>query len=155
MAPQPHPRAVRYVHSRRSVIILALWLAAAALIGCSRKKTLDRNELRSEIRSAYSFVAESEMLIDYIRQGHATHLYAKGHASYLKDAVKQLEKEIEAAVPQPSTQSIVSDCRNDIEMLCRELSGIAANVGDNDALAAARKRIENIRNSLQKAYSSI
>jgi hypothetical protein len=144
MAPQPHPRAVRYVHSRRSVIILALWLAAAALIGCSRKKTLDRNELRSEIRSAYSFVAESEMLIDYIRQGHATHLYAKGHA-----------KELEAAVPQPSTQSIVSDCRSDMEMLCRELSGIAANVGDNDALAAARKRIENIRNSLQKAYSSI
>ncbi|MGI9075587.1 MAG: hypothetical protein ACR2JB_30630 [Bryobacteraceae bacterium] len=153
MAPQPRPCAVRYMGNRQTIFILALLLAAAALTSCSRKKTLGRDELRSEIRSAYSFVAESEMFIDYIRQGHATRHYAEGHATYLKDAVAQLDKELEQAAPEPGTQNVVSDCRSYMALLCRELSGIATNVGDNDALAVAGKRMENIRKSLERAYS--
>jgi hypothetical protein len=132
-----------------------LLLAAAALTSCSRKKTISRDDLRSEIMSAYSFAAESEMFIDYIRQGHATHHYAEGHATYLKDAVTQLENELEGAVPQPGIENVISECRSDIDLLRHELSGIAANVGDNAALGAARKRIENIRKSLEKANSSL
>jgi hypothetical protein len=99
MAPQAHPCAVRYMGGRQTIVILAL-LLAAALTSCSRKKTLGPDDLRSQIRSAHSFVAESEMFIDYIRQGHATRHYAEGHATYLKDAVTQLEKEFEQAVPE-------------------------------------------------------
>jgi hypothetical protein len=155
MAPQARPSAVRYLRGQQTIIILGLLLAAAALTSCSREKTLDPDELRSEIRSAHSFAAESEMFVDYIRQGHATHLYAKGHASYLEDAVKQLEKELDGAVPQPGIENVVAECRSDIHLLCHELSGIPGAAGDNYALAAARKRIENIQKSLKKAYSSL
>jgi hypothetical protein len=155
MAPQSCPRAVRYMRGRQIVIILALLLAAAALTSCPRKKTISRDELRSEIRSAYSFVAESEMFIDYIRQGHATHHYAEGHANYLKDAVTQLEKELAQAPPKPGTENVVPECRSYMELLCLELSDIATNFGDNAALAAARKRMEKLRERLEKAYSSI
>jgi hypothetical protein len=155
MAPQSRPRALRYMRSQKTVLILVLLLAAAALTSCSRKKTIGRDDLRSEIMSAYSFAAESEMFIDYIRQGHATHHYAEGHATYLKDAVTQLENELEGAVPQPGIENVISECRSDIDLLRHELSGIAANVGDNAALGAARKRIENIRKSLEKANSSL
>jgi hypothetical protein len=155
MAPQSRPRALRYMRSQKTVLILVLLLAAAALTSCSRKKTISRDDLRSEIMSAYSFAAESEMFIDYIRQGHATHHYAEGHATYLKDAVTQLENELEGAVPQPGIENVISECRSDIDLLRHELSGIAANVGDNAALGAARKRIENIRKSLEKANSSL
>jgi hypothetical protein len=154
MAPQAHPCAVRYMGRGQTIVILAL-LLAAALTSCSRKKTLGPDDLRSEIRSAHSFVAESEMFIGYIRQGRATRHYAEGHATYLKDAVTQLEKELEQAAPEPGTQNVVPECRSYLELLCRELSGIATNVGDNDALAAAGKRMENIRKSLEKAYSSL
>jgi hypothetical protein len=141
--------------NRQTIIILALLLAAAALTSCSRKKTLGPDDLRSEIRSAHSFVAESEMFIDYIRQGHATRHYAEGHATYLKDAVTQLEKELEQAVPEPGAQNVFSDYRSYVQMLCRELSVVATRFGDNDALAAAGKRMENIRKNLEKAYSSL
>jgi hypothetical protein len=155
MAPQAHPCAVRYMGRGQTIVILAL-LLAAALTSCSRKKTLGPDDLRSEIRSAHSFVAESEMFIDYIRQGHATRHYAEGHATYLKDAVTQLEKEFEQAVPEPGTpQNVGSNCKSYMQMLCRELSGVATKFGDNDALAAAGKRMENIRKNLEKAYSSL
>jgi hypothetical protein len=139
----------------RQTIILVLLLATAALTSCSRKKTISRDELRSEIRSAHSFAAESEMFIDYIRQGHATHHYAEGHATYLKDAVTQVEKELAQAAPELGTEDAVRECRTCMALLRRELSGIATAAADSEALAAARKRIENLRKSLEKAYSSL
>lgn len=155
MAPQPPPRAMRYMRTRQTAVILALLLSAEALTNCSRKKTLRPDELRSEIRSAYSFVAEAEMFVDYIRQGQATRHYAVGHATYLKNAVTKLEKELDQAAPEPGTTNVVPACRRYMDLLCHELSGIAREVGDPDALAAARKRIENLRKSLGKAYSSL
>jgi hypothetical protein len=155
MAPQSRPRALRYMRSQKTVLIFVLLLAAAALTSCSRKKTISRDDLRSEIMSAYSFAAESEMFIDYIRQGHTTRHYAEGHATYLKDAVTQLEKELEQAVPEPGAQNVVSDCRSYVQMLRRELSVVATKFGDNDALAATGKRMENIRKNLEEAYSSL
>lgn len=95
------------------------------------------------------------MFSDYIRQGHATHHYANGHASYLKDGVKELEKELGEAAPEPGTEKVVPEFRTYMALLSHELSGIAPTLGDNDALAAARVRIENIRKSLEKAYSSL
>jgi hypothetical protein len=139
----------------RQTIILVLLLAITALTSCSRKKTISRDELRSDIRSAYSFVAESEMFIDYIRQGHATHHYAEGHATYLKDAVTQLEKELAQAAPEAGTENVIPECRSYMELLRRELSSIATVAGDNAALAAARKRMVDLRDSLEKVYSSI
>jgi deoxyribodipyrimidine photolyase len=155
MAPQPRPCAVRHLDYRQTILFLSVVLAAAALTSCLRKKTISRDELRSEIRSAYSFAAEAEMFIDYIRQGHATHYYADAHASYLKDAVKQLQRELGEAAPEPGTEKIIPEFRTSMELLCRELSGIATILGDNDALAAARARIENIRKNLEKASSSL
>jgi hypothetical protein len=128
-------------------------LATGGLTTCSRKKTISRDELRSEIKSAYSFVAESEMFIDYIRQGHATRHYTQAHATYLKERVTQLEKELAQAVPEPATADVVRECRTCMALLHRELSTIAIAAGDNAALDAARKRIENLRKSLEKAYS--
>jgi hypothetical protein len=95
------------------------------------------------------------MFIDYIRQGHATHHYVEAHAAYLEDAVKQSEKELEQGNPEAGTRNVIHECITDMDLLRRELSGIAALSGNNDGLAAAKTRMESIRKSLQKAYSSI
>jgi hypothetical protein len=138
-----------------ALAVLLCSMLTATLASCSRNKTVGRDEVRSQIRSANSFVAESEMFIDYIRQGHATHHYVKAHAAYLEDAVKQSEKELEQGNPETGTGNVIHECVTDMDLLRRELSGIAALSGDNDGLAAAKTRMESIRKSLQKAYSSI
>ena len=134
---------------------LAALLAVVAVAGCSRKRTIGRDEVRSEIRSAISFVAESEMFVDYIRQGHATRHYAEEHAAYLEDAVEQSAKELEQGTPEPGTENAVHECRIQLELLCHELSGIRAAIGNNNALAAAKERMGSIRARLEKANSSL
>jgi hypothetical protein len=138
-----------------ALAVLLCSIVAATLASCSRNKTVGRDEVRSQIRSANSFVAESEMFIDYIRQGHATHHYVEAHAAYLEDAVKQSEKELEQGNPEAGTGNAVRECITDMDLLRRELSGIAVLSGNNDGLAAAKERLDSIRKSLQKAYSSI
>jgi hypothetical protein len=135
--------------------VLLCSVLAAALASCSRKKTVGRDEVRSQIRSANSFVAESEMFIDYIRHGHATHRYVEAHAAYLQDAVRQSEKELAQEKSETRTGHLIRECITDMDLLRRELSGIPALSGNNDGLAAAKKRMESIRKSLQKADSSI
>jgi hypothetical protein len=145
----------RFKEDTFTAVVLLCSMVAATLASCSRNKTVGRDDVRSQIRSANSFVAESEMFIDYIRQGHATHRYIDAHAAYLEDAVKQSEKELEQGNPQAGTRNVIHECITDMDLLRRELSGIAALSGNNDGLAAAKRRIESIRKSLQKAYSSI
>jgi hypothetical protein len=139
--------------NRQTIILVLLLAAAAALTSCSRSKTISPDEVRSEIRSAYSFVAESEMFIAYVRQGHATRHYAQAHATYLEDAVKQFEKELEQGAPEPRTENVIPECSTYMKLLRRELSGMATLIGKSNALAAAEKRVESIRKSLEKAYS--
>jgi hypothetical protein len=138
-----------------ALAVLLCSILPATLASCSRNKTVGRDEVRSQIRSANSFVAESEMFIDCIRQGHATRHYIEAHAAYLGDAIKQSEKELAQGNPEPGTGNVVRKCITDMDLLRRELSGIAALSGNNDGLAAAKKRMESIRKSLEKAYPSI
>jgi hypothetical protein len=68
-------------------IVFALAVTSSA--GCSRAKTIGRDQARSEIRSARSFAAELELFLDFVLQGHATRGYAEGHTAYLEDEVKR------------------------------------------------------------------
>jgi hypothetical protein len=136
-----------------AVVLCPILTATSA--SCSRNKKVGLDELRSQIRSANSFVAESELFIDYIRQGHAPHHYIEAHAAYLEDAVKQFEKELEQGNPEAGTGTVIHECITDMDLLRRELSSIAALSANNHGLAAAKRRMETIRKSLQEAYSSV
>jgi hypothetical protein len=138
-----------------ALAVLSCPILTATLASCSHNKTVGPDELRSQIRSANSFVAESELFIDYIRQGHAPHHYIEGHAAYLEHAVKQFEKELEQGNPEVGTGTVIHECITDMDLLRRELSSIAALSVNNHGLAAAKTRMERIRKSLQKTYSCI
>jgi hypothetical protein len=141
--------------NRPAILLIVLALAGVSLPGCSRKKSIGRDEARSEIWSARSFAAESEMFIDFVLQGHSTHCYAEGHSVYLEQEVEQLAKELGQATPEASVESSVRECRSNLAMLARELSRIRAAIsgGDEDALLAAQAKIRHIRESLEKANS--
>jgi hypothetical protein len=143
--------------NRPAIPFIALALIAASCAGCSRNKSISRDEARSEIRSARSFAAESEMFIEFDLQGHATRRYAEEHTSYLQDAVEQSAKELDRAVPEPGAEHYVRECQTKLRMLSHELSGIRAAIvhGDRDALAVARGRVGQIRKSLERVNSSL
>jgi hypothetical protein len=140
-----------------AILLILLALAGVSLPGCSRKKSIGRDEARSEIRSARSFAAESEMFIDFVLQRHSTRRYAEGHSAYLEQAVKQSAKELVETAPETGVENSVRECRSNLGMLARELSRIRAAIrgGDQDALLAAQARIRHTRENLEKANSRL
>jgi hypothetical protein len=133
-----------------AVPLLVLPLAAISA-GCSRGKSIDRDQVRSEIRSARSFAAESEMFIDFVLEGRATRVYAEGHAAYVRDEVEQSAKDLDSAVAEPDVADYVRACRMQLNELIGGLSEIRAALGDTDRLAAAKAKMKQIRESLPKA----
>ena len=102
-----------------------------------------------------SLTAEIELFIDYIRQGRGTCHYIEGEASYLRDEVKDSVKQFDKALPETGTENSINTCKAQLQILDRELSSVPVEMGNADALAAAKERISEIRNTLEKASSAL
>ena len=139
---------------RLSITTFALVLTVT-LASCSRKKTINRDDARSEIKAAVSLVSESALFIDYVRQGRSTRTYADGHAANLEDAVQQSLNKLKQAEPEPGTATAVHECSGQLELLHRELSGIPAKFGHDEALAGTEQRVTSIRATLETAGLSL
>ena len=131
--------------------LILLALGAASLTGCSRPKSIDRERARSEIRSVRSFAAEAELSIDFILQGRATRHYAEAHLAYLEEEVEQSAKALENVVAGADAADTVSTCRIELDQIVQELSGIRNANGNRDRLISAKSKIQQIRESLEKA----
>ena len=138
----------------QSVLITVLALTVAGLTGCGRT-IMSREEARSEIRSAVSLSAESEMFIDYIRRGSATRSYAEGHARYLEQEAKRSIDDLERAVPEADVEGEVRKCATQLKRLDRELSDVQAKLDNDTALAATRRRMDEIRIALERSQPNL
>jgi hypothetical protein len=150
--------SVLCMHGNRPATPLIVFaLVAASLAGCSRKKSIGRDEVKSEIRSARSFAAESEIFIDFVLRGHATRHYAEEHSAYLKDAVEQSTKEFREGAPEPDVENSVRECEIKLSMLAGEISRIQTAIGNDDveALLASKGRIRQIREGFEKVNSQL
>lgn len=135
---------------------MAVLLAAAVLlVGCSRHKTISRDELRSALTSSISLASEAETFIEYVTNGKATRHYAEGHIGYLAEEVGESEQELQGGSPEPGTESAVQQCRTELNSLHRELAGLPGVLGNRNALGAARERIKTIRDSFERLISSL
>jgi len=125
------------------------------LSACSRHKTLTRDELRSEITSAKSLAAETEMFLDYVRENRATKHYAQGHIEYLAEEIEQSRKELQDSSPAQGEEDALQTLRAQFDALSTELHNLHGKLEDHAALATAKQRIDSIRQSLDDANSSI
>ena len=132
------------------VLISLLWVVV--LVGCSGTSTLSEEEVRSEMKSDLSLAAETTL---FIRQSRPTRRYIEGEASYLRDEVKDSVKQFEKALPETGTENSINTCKTQLQLLDRELSSVPVEMGNADALAAAKERISEIRNTLEKASSAL
>jgi hypothetical protein len=130
-------------------------MAAVSLTNCSRQKRIGRDELRSDIRSARSQAAESEMFLDFVLQGRSTRSYAAEHSAYLEDEVERSLRELGQAVPEPGVEDAFRRLQNNLRMLAGQLSTVHAATGERDehALVAAKEAIKRIRESVEATNS--
>jgi hypothetical protein len=131
-------------------VILFSLLAA----GCSHRNTIDKDEMRSRLRSALSFTAETDMFVDYLRQGRATRHYAQEHAAYLEEAVSRSAKELEQAGPARGAESVLGECKIQLGSLRNELSRLRK-APDNNTLDTVKQNLTTIRESLELANSHL
>jgi uncharacterized protein YicC (UPF0701 family) len=125
------------------------------LCACSRQKTLTRDKLSSELTSAKSLAAETEMFLDYAREGRATKHYAQGHIEYLTEEIEQSRKELQESSPAQGEEDALQKLRAQFGALNTELSNIGGKLDDEAALATTKEHIARIRQALDEANSSI
>jgi hypothetical protein len=137
--------------ARRLTAVLLLLVCT----GCSRKKTLSPDELKSQLTRAISFASEQEMFVDYIRAGRATSNFAEQHTAYLDAEIQRSADELAKAVPQLGTQSALQRCRIQLNQLRGELWKMRTHREDKNALSASKARVEEIRRDLEQAKSAL
>ena len=138
----------------RALVAFALGFLLV-LCACSRHKTLTRDELRSQLISAKSLVAETEMFLDYVRQNRATKHYAQGHIEYLTQETKDSREELQESFPAPGEEDAGQKLRAQLDALKTELDSVHGRLDDKAALATAREHIARISQALEEADSSL
>ena len=134
---------------------LLVCLALAVLICCSRQKPLSRDELRSKLRLAESSAAEAGTFIDYVRQEHATDLYARGHLEYLSSELARIAKELHNAIPPADASAQFADGSRQVDALAAALSDLRSHIRQSNELAREQEQVATMRNALQRAVSAL
>ena len=125
------------------------------LCACSRQKILTKDELRSELTSAKSLAAETEMFLGYVQQRRATKHYAQGHIEYLTEEIEQARKELQESSPAQSEEDALQKLKAQFDALNAELRNILGKLDDPAAIATTKEQIEKILQALDEANSSI
>ena len=138
----------------KAAVVLALGFSLV-LCACSRHETLTTDELRSQLISARSLAAETEIFLDYVRQNRATKSYAQGHIKYLTEEIERSREELQQSSPAQGEGNAVQQLRAQFDALNAELHIIRGKLDDANALTTAKEHIAKIRQALDEANSGI
>jgi hypothetical protein len=136
----------------RKALLSALCLL---LLSCARQKTLTREELRSDLTSAISIANETELSIDFVMRGQTTRNFAAGHFHYLENQLHDSMKELASSTPEKGIEQPLESSRAQMDALAGTLHAIASQIGQPEALAASKRRIDVIRKALEHENSSL
>lgn len=128
---------------------------ALVLVGCSRQKTIDADELRSDLSAAISLASETETFIDYVAQHRATGNYATGQIAYLAETARQDAKELHEAVPAPSIAEKFPVCRQQLDALAYQLASLRFELVRHPAGPANTQQLIQLRRALEQSRASL
>lgn len=123
--------------------------------GCSHQKTLSRDELRSNIKKAISYAAETELFVDFVRQQHSTTHYAEAHPSYLAEEIEDSVKELTQSKADPSDEQTARLLNAALHVLSDALGAVRSSPTDEQTLAVAKARATAVRQRLQEAQAGL
>lgn len=136
-----------------------MWKCAIALLlgavtcGCSQRRQMTAENVRSQLTSAISFAATAELSIERAASGATTPSFDSGHVEYLRKQIEDSLRELSDKQPESDAQAAAAQCRDALLSLRNELLHLAPN--DRVATAQAKARIHDIRESLQRARASL
>ena len=135
-----------------ALLLIPLLLLLAA---CSRQRRITADDLRSDLTSAISFAAETEIFIDFVRQGRSTDNYADGHLQYLSDELNRSASELHESTPEAAIAEKAQECRTLLDSLALQVAAVGPILGDPGALSDVRQQIAKTRAALEQAKSSL
>lgn len=133
---------------------LVVLLATVLLASCSRVKTVSANELRSDMLSAISLAAETELFIDQVERNRSTVSFERGHLEYLRQQAADEIQQLRDARARTSLAPRLEMCRAQLESLETELAILEKSSTASDRLSAAKQQVAKIRTALEHAEKS-
>lgn len=130
---------------------LVVLLATVLLASCSRTKSISPDELHSDILSARSLAAETEIFIGQVQQHRTTESFERGQLEYLYRQVADEIQQLRDARAESSLAPRLETCRAQLESFAAELAVLKKNPTDGDRLSAAREQAARIRTTLENA----
>lgn len=123
------------------------------VMSCSQQKTISREELRSNLRSATSIANETELSIDFVMRKQVTHNFAAGHFRYLGQELAKSTKEFASLRPERGLEQNLKNSGTQLDALAGTLQRIPSEIGDPQALTASKKQVGAIRRALEHETS--
>jgi hypothetical protein len=116
-----------------------------ALSASERAATND--ELRSDLRSAFSLVSETELLLDQIEGDRLLSHFRSAHADYLRQEAKRQATEARNAKTESDSARQFAYCAEQLDLLSKQLESISEH-SDVGSLARERENIKAIKKAL-------
>jgi hypothetical protein len=126
-----------------------------ALAACSHTKTLDPDELRSDLTQAISLASETETFVDYVLLNRSTANFARGHLGYLQEEAGQFASELSDSSPQSSIKHVLPTCAKELASLADALGSAQQDSGNPETLRVINRHIAGIRRQLEEAKASL
>jgi hypothetical protein len=110
------------------------------------------DELRSDIRSAISVAAETNLFVGKLQANRGTAAFALGHLGYLNDEILRFAKELHESHGDPAMAQSVGICAAHLDSLAREIAVVQDKIKTNDinALSAGKARLNDIQDALTR-----
>ena len=135
--------------------VTVLLVLSSLLLSCARRRTMTREELRSELTSAISIAGATEMSIDFVGRKQSTHNFAVGQFTYLSIQLNDTAKELGKSSTEAGLAQTLKNGRTQVDALSSELSAVVHEIGSPDALLGSKKRVDAIRAELEQAKTSL
>jgi hypothetical protein len=126
----------------------ATLILAMLLSGCSGKRTLDADELKSATAEIISIASEGELLAEVVAEHHAPAKYSEGHPEYLRDQAQAVARELEQGQPEGDAKRNIGPLRDTVKRLLKALDALPAS-GDS-GWQQSHSQLDDIRNTAQE-----
>src|SRR4051794_11714999 len=113
------------------------------LSGCLRQP-VDAVELSSDFRQTASLAMETKLFLQRLRAGKVPDTFARVHTAYLQEQIKQVQQELDSATAVGELEQVRQHCRDQQQLLARELELVSQRTDDPSALTEIEGRLDRI-----------
>jgi hypothetical protein len=159
--PLPTSRGIRFVQARNTApktsisprmlraTCAAALIFASLLSGCSGKRSVSNEKLKSAATEIVSIASEGELFAVAADENRAPTRYARGHPEYLRKQAQDVVKELAPGRREFGGQDQVDQLRQAATRLVEILDALPATAGD-PRWQQTRSELDNIRRNAEE-----